>query len=73
MKIIPRAERRKCSCYFCGETRSVKYLVKIFDPVVDNKPCEVACCNKCALLYGGMENENYPNIIRTAASRRMKG
>lgn len=51
MKIIPKAERRKCSCYFCGETRSVKYLVKIFDPVVDNKPCEVACCNKCALLY----------------------
>ena len=53
MKIIPIEERKKCRCYFCGETRSVKYLVKIFDPVVDSKSCEVSCCNKCAALHNG--------------------
>ena len=53
MKTIPMEDRKKCCCYFCGETRSVKYLVKIFDPVVDSKPCEVTCCNKCAALHIG--------------------
>lgn len=51
MKIIPVEDCKKCRCYFCGETQSVKYLVKIFDPVVDSKPCEVTYCNKCALLH----------------------
>lgn len=55
MKIIPMEDRKKCRCYFCGETRSVKYLIKISDPVMDSKPCEVACCNKCAALRIGRE------------------
>lgn len=51
MKMIPIEDRQRHRCYFCEETRSVKYLVRIFDPVLDNKPCEVACCNKCAALH----------------------
>lgn len=51
MKIIPTEDRKKCRCYFCGETRSVKYLIKIFDPVLDSKPSEVTCCNRCAALH----------------------
>lgn len=50
MKIMPDEDRKGCCCYFCGETRSVKYLVRIYDPVLDSKPCDVACCNKCSLL-----------------------
>lgn len=53
MKIIPMEDRKKFRCYFCDETRSVKYFIKIFDPVVDSRPCEVACCNKCAALHIG--------------------
>lgn len=55
MKIIPMEDRKKCRCYFCGDTRSVKYLIKISDPVVDSKPCEVTCCNECAALRIGDE------------------
>lgn len=55
MKIISEKDRKKCRCYFCGETRSEKYIVEIFDPVVDSKPCEVTCCNKCAILHSGGE------------------
>ena len=55
MKIIPIEDRKNCRCYFCGETRSVKYLVKIFDPIADSKPCEVTYCNKCTALRIGHE------------------
>ena len=34
----------------CGENRSVKYVTEIFDPVIDNKPTKVCCCNKCLVL-----------------------
>lgn len=58
MKIIPEKDRKNCRCYFCEETRSVKYIVKIFDPVLSSKPCEVTCCNRCALLHlGGSVND----------------
>ena len=40
---------KKLRCYFCGETRSVKYEKEVFDPAVSNKPTEVCVCNKCAL------------------------
>ncbi len=50
MKIIPEKERKKYRCYFCEETKSVKYMMRVFDPVLGNKPCEVPSCNKCALF-----------------------
>lgn len=46
MKIMSREERRGKTCYFCGETRSVKYIV-------DGKPC----CNRCAGIR--LLNEKY--------------
>lgn len=47
--MIPTETRNQCRCYFCGETRSVKYLVEIMDPTIDSKPTKVCCCNKCIL------------------------
>lgn len=52
MKYIENWQDKNLRCHICGETRSVKYTIEIFDPVVDNKPTEVCVCNKCALLYG---------------------
>lgn len=52
MKLIPIEERGKYRCHFCGTNKSVKYVIKIFDPVISDKPAKVTCCNKCALLYG---------------------
>ena len=62
MKIIPNWQEKKLKCYFCGETRSVKYLVEEFDRFQADEPFEVCACNKCALLHdhptekGGAEN-----------------
>lgn len=55
-KIIPIEQRHKYRCYFCGETRSVKYITEILDPVIDSKPTRVCCCNKC-ILIGENTNE----------------
>jgi len=49
--MIPDWRNKNLRCHFCDETRSVKYTMKIFDPVIDNKPTEVYVCNKCALRY----------------------
>lgn len=46
--IIPISQRENCRCYFCGETRSVKYTTEIVHPV-DNSLLEVKCCNRCIL------------------------
>lgn len=50
--IIPLEKRKNYRCYFCGETRSVKYITEIIDPVIDSKPTKVCCCNKCILTGG---------------------
>ena len=52
MELIPNWRNKNLRCYFCGETRSVKYLIKVFDPVIDSKPIKVCACNKCALKKG---------------------
>lgn len=44
LKVIPTEQQNKFKCYFCGDTRSVKYLVT----TIGRK--EVPCCNRCALL-----------------------
>lgn len=53
MKILQSEGRKNCHCFFCDETRSVKYLVRVFEPAVESKSHEVACCNKCAAMYVG--------------------
>ena len=57
MKLIPDWRNKNLRCHFCGETRSVKYMMGIFDPVVDDKPTEVCVCNKCALRYNNKQIE----------------
>ncbi len=52
MKLILNWQSKKLRCYFCSETRSVKYSKTIFDPTLDSKPTEVCVCNKCALTKG---------------------
>lgn len=49
VSMIPFEKRKECRCHFCGETRSVKYLVETFDPVVHTQLAQVYCCNTCAL------------------------
>ena len=56
VSIIPPDKRKNYRCFFCGETRSVKYITEIIDPVIDSKPSKVCCCNKC-ILIGGNSNE----------------
>lgn len=52
MELITNWRSKNLRCHFCGETRSVKYTKKIYDPVLDSKPTEICVCNKCALTKG---------------------
>lgn len=52
MKLIPNWQNKRLRCHFCGTTRSVKYTVKVFDPVVSNQTTDVCACNMCALKHG---------------------
>jgi formate dehydrogenase maturation protein FdhE len=48
-KLIPDWRDKNLKCYLCGETRSVKYAMKVltFDSLVLNKEVEVCVCNRC--------------------------
>ena len=48
MKLIPNWQRENLRCYFCGDTRSVKYELEIHG-FTGNFPKVVCACNKCAL------------------------
>lgn len=48
MKIISNWKEKKLRCHFCGETRSVKYMVYLEEYEFHD---DVPCCNKCALLF----------------------
>jgi hypothetical protein len=52
IKPIPDWHKKNLVCHFCGETRSVKYTMKVLviDPLLGTDTKEVCCCNKCALL-----------------------
>ena len=58
-------------CYFCGETKSVKYKTTLI--VIDSIPVdardaerEVCICNKCALrMIGTMTRSDMINFIKT--------
>ena len=49
-------QHKNLSCYFCGETRSVKYKTEVINPIESDKPIQVCVCNKCALRFIGKEN-----------------
>ena len=51
MRIIPNWQKKNLRCHFCGETRSVKYEIEVFDPVISDKPTFVCVCNRFALHY----------------------
>ena len=51
-----RENKNRC-CYFCGETRSVKYLVDLPN-IYGERVLTVDACNRCALL---LINENKSN------------
>lgn len=50
MEYIANWQEKNLRCYYCGETRSVKYKEEIIDPVISSEPTTVCVCNKCALL-----------------------
>lgn len=57
MKFIPAEKRDGCRCYFCGATESVKYIVKVANPLYPDKKMEVYACNKCALVCANANEE----------------
>lgn len=51
MKIIPNWQNQRKPCYFCGSTKSVKYMVETYEIMLSDEPFEVCACNKCALIH----------------------
>lgn len=51
MRYIPDWYNKGLECCFCGETRSVKYTMKIKTDPENIKIREVCVCNKCALIH----------------------
>lgn len=51
MKYIPDWQNKKLRCHYCGSTKSVKYEVEVFDPVIADTPTSVCACNMCAMRY----------------------
>lgn len=62
ISMIPLEERENCRCHFCGETRSVKYKVEVFDPN-RRASSEVCCCNKCFVSYSDYDPEIYGAVV----------
>ena len=48
--MIPHGKRDDKTCFFCGNTISVKYIVKIDMPSEAPEPFKVYACNKCAAI-----------------------
>lgn len=40
----------KRKCFFCGERKSVKYMMSICDRETGQQR-DILCCNKCVLLH----------------------
>lgn len=53
-KLINDWQNKNLKCHFCETTKSVKYSIKISDPVIDNKTTEVYVCNKCILKHNSL-------------------
>ena len=50
IKIIPSDKRDSARCYFCGTNKSVKYLVRLKEPMLSKASMLVCCCNKCVAM-----------------------
>lgn len=51
-KLVEGWSRKDLRCHFCHSTKSVKYEMNLFDPVIDDsEPSVVYVCNLCALKY----------------------
>ena len=48
-------KNKNTCCYFCGETRSVKYVVDLYNPY-GSRALTVDCCNRCALMLDTDKN-----------------
>lgn len=55
MRLISNWRNKNLRCHFCDKTESVKYTMKVFDPVIDSKPVYVYVCNKCAARYNNKQ------------------
>lgn len=53
--LIPNWHEKNLRCHFCSETRSVKYTMNVYDPVISNKVTAICVCNKCVLLNANKE------------------
>ena len=67
MKVIPDWQEKQLRCYFCGETRSVKYIVEVKNQAY-LKQADFDYANKFKNIYGIEIVENaiidagYPDI-----------
>lgn len=50
IKMIPSDKRDSARCYFCGTNKSVKYLVRLKEPMFSKASMLVCCCNKCVAM-----------------------
>lgn len=50
---------RKNRCYFCGDTKSVRYILCVKDNGEDR---EIICCNICALIHYDITQKNEGRI-----------
>lgn len=48
--MISIAERENKHCHFCGNSKSVKYIVEVDMPTKAPEPFKVYACNKCAAV-----------------------
>lgn len=55
LKVVENWDKKNLRCYFCGETKSVKYSIEIFDPVLAENPTRVCVCNRCAMRQKAKE------------------
>lgn len=53
MTLIFGWKEKKLQCHFCGQTKSVRYVLRLKDE--DGQVNYVACCNRCVLKH--MEEE----------------
>ena len=54
LKLIANCQNETSRCHFCGKTKSVKYITDIEE---NGEIKSVKCCNLCALLRVGKDDD----------------
>ena len=54
LKLIANWQNETSRCHFCGKTKSVKYITDIEE---NGEIKSVKCCNLCALLRVGKDDD----------------